>query len=106
MGQGLDRQELGKSTLMSIFFLQVREFFVLHRMVGRTPRGVLTPCYFELCNFPSSVIIRNTGEKMTSTARASVKECVFPGRPPYLVFLAPRVPPSLQVLLSKVLLKG
>ena len=24
------------STLMSIFFLRVREFFVLHRMVGKT----------------------------------------------------------------------
>ena len=56
MGQGLDRQELGKSTLMSIlFFLQVREFFVLHRMVGRTQRGVLTPGYFEPCNFPSHI---------------------------------------------------
>ena len=31
----------------------MREFFVLHRMVGRTWRGVLTPGYFELCNFPS-----------------------------------------------------
>ena len=29
------------------FFLRVREFFVLHRMVGRTWRGVLTPSYFE-----------------------------------------------------------
>ena len=39
---------------MSIFFfLWVREFFVLHRMVGRTWRGVLTPGYFEPCNFPS-----------------------------------------------------
>ena len=35
------------------FFLPVREFFVLHRMVGRTQRGVLTPGYFEQCNFPS-----------------------------------------------------
>ena len=32
--------ELGKSTFMSIFFLWVREFFVLHRMVGRIQRGV------------------------------------------------------------------
>ena len=30
----------------------MREFFVLHRMVGRTWRGVLTPGYFELCTFP------------------------------------------------------
>ena len=36
------------------FFLQVREFFVLHRMVGRTQRGVLTPGYCEPCNFPST----------------------------------------------------
>ena len=35
------------------FFLRVREFFVLHRMVGRTWRGVLTPGCFEPCNFPS-----------------------------------------------------
>ena len=35
------------------FFLQVREFFVLHRMAGRTWREVLTPDYFEPCNFPS-----------------------------------------------------
>ena len=40
------RQRLGsagswvQSTLMSHFFLQVREFFVLHRMVGRIWRGV------------------------------------------------------------------
>ena len=34
-------------------FLWVREFFVLHRMVGRTQRGVLTPGYFEPSNFPS-----------------------------------------------------
>ena len=31
----------------------MREFFVLHRMVGRTWRGVLTPGYFEPCSFPS-----------------------------------------------------
>ena len=35
------------------FFLRVKELFVLHRMVGRTRRGVLTLGYFELCNFPS-----------------------------------------------------
>ena len=38
------------------FFLWVREFFVLHRMVGRTWRGVLTPGYFEPCNFLSPVV--------------------------------------------------
>ena len=38
---------------MSIFFFFWWEFFVLHRMVGRTWRGVLTPGYFEPCNFPS-----------------------------------------------------
>ena len=31
----------------------MREFFIVHRMVGRTQRGVLTLGYFELCNFPS-----------------------------------------------------
>ena len=39
---------------MSIFFLQVKEFFVLHRIVGRTGRGILTPGYFEPRNFPSA----------------------------------------------------
>ena len=29
----------------------MREFFVLSRMVGRTWKGVLTPGYFEPCNF-------------------------------------------------------
>ena len=42
---------------MSIFFLQVREFLVLHRMVGRTWRKVLTPGYFEPCSFPSCSIV-------------------------------------------------
>ena len=37
----------------------MREFFVLHRMVGRTRRGVLTPGYFEPCNFPSFQTLRN-----------------------------------------------
>ena len=41
---------------MSIFFLRVREFFDFHRMVGRTPRGLLTPGYFEPCNFPSRIL--------------------------------------------------
>ena len=66
MGQGLDWQELGKSTLMSIlFFHQVREFFVLHRMVGRTWRGVLTPGYFEPCNLPSE----RSNEELKSKGR-------------------------------------
>ena len=34
----------------------MREFFVLHRIVGRTWRGVLTPGYFEPCKFPSPVL--------------------------------------------------
>ena len=42
--------ELGVINLNDHFFLWVREFFVLHRMVGRTWRGVLTPGYFEPCN--------------------------------------------------------
>ena len=39
--------ELSVINLNVHFFLRVREFFVLHRMVGRTRRGVLTPGYFE-----------------------------------------------------------
>ena len=31
----------------------MREFFVLHRIMGRIWRGVLTPGYIEPCNFPS-----------------------------------------------------
>ena len=46
--------ELGVINLkVHFFFLQVREFFIVHRMVGRTQRGVLTLGYFEPCNFPS-----------------------------------------------------
>ena len=46
--------ELGVINLnVHFFFLPVREFFVLHRMVGSIQRGVLTPGYFERCNFPS-----------------------------------------------------
>ena len=44
---------MGVVSLSVHFFLWVREFFVLHRMVGRTWRGVLTPGYFEPCTFPS-----------------------------------------------------
>ncbi|CAI9171362.1 unnamed protein product [Rangifer tarandus platyrhynchus] len=51
--QRLDHLELGIINLNVHFFLWVRDFFVLHRMVGRTWRGVLTPGYFEPCNFPS-----------------------------------------------------
>ena len=48
--------ELGVINLNVHFFLRVREFFVLHRMVGRSWRGVLTPGCFELCNFPSRIL--------------------------------------------------
>ena len=45
--------ELGVINLnVHFFFLRVREF-VLHRMVGRAWRGVLTPGNFEPCKFPS-----------------------------------------------------
>ena len=45
--------ELGVINLnVLFFFLPVRVFFVLHRMVGSTQKGVLTPGYFERCNFP------------------------------------------------------
>ena len=45
--------KLGIINLKVHFFLGVREFFVLHRMVGSTRRGVLTPGYFEPGTFPS-----------------------------------------------------
>ena len=45
--------ELGVINLNVHFFLWVRELFVLHRMVGRTLSGVLTPGYFEPFKFPS-----------------------------------------------------
>ena len=32
----------------------MKEFFVLHRIVGRTWREILTPGYFEPRNFPSA----------------------------------------------------
>ena len=48
---------MGVINLNVHFFLPVREFFVLHRMVGKTRRGVLTPGYFEPCNFPSCSIV-------------------------------------------------
>ena len=48
--------ELGVNHLNVHFFLPVREFFVLHRMVGRIWRGVLTLGYFEPCSFPSGNI--------------------------------------------------
>ena len=56
-----DQPEAGTGWELSVinlnvhFFLRVREFFVLHRMVGRAWRGVLTPGYFEPCNFPSHI---------------------------------------------------
>ena len=53
IGQRLDQLGAGCNQPNVHFFLWVREFFVLHRMVGRTWRGVLTPDYFEPCNFPS-----------------------------------------------------
>ena len=40
------------------FHLRVREFFVLYRKMGKTWTGVLTPGYFEPCNFPSSSIFK------------------------------------------------
>jgi len=53
--RGWTSWELGVISLKVHFFLQVRGLFVLHRMVGRTWRGVLIPGYFELCNFPSRI---------------------------------------------------
>ena len=44
---------------MSFFFFSsswVKEFFVLH--CGEDQRGILTPGYFEPCNFPSVGLIQ------------------------------------------------
>ena len=78
----------------------MREFFVLHRMVGRTWRGVLAPGYFEPCNFPAvtaSHLLRKVsshiqwleskvqnGKKLLPTTYLSAQSCVgdtgqFPG---------------------------
>ena len=62
---------------MSIFFLQVREFFVLHRMVGRTWRGVLAPGYFEPCNFPS-LIKKSDFSKCANYLPGSTESQEFP----------------------------
>ena len=58
MGQRLDWLGAGQINLNVhfFFFLQKGEFFVLHRMVGRTPEGNLSPGSFELCNFPSMLV--------------------------------------------------
>jgi len=61
IGQRLDQLGAGCNQPNVHFFLWVREFFVLHRMVGRTWRGVLTPDYFEPCNFPSDGMGREVG---------------------------------------------
>ena len=45
------------------FLIRVRDLFVLHRMAGRTWRGVLTPGYFEPCKFPSFQTPRNIYKK-------------------------------------------
>ena len=61
MARGWDRINLN---VIFFFFFRGREFFVLHRMVGRTQRGVLTPAYFEPCNFPS-LLIAGQANKLT-----------------------------------------
>jgi len=50
--RGWTSWELGLINLNVHFLLLVRELCVLHRMVGRTWRGVLIPGYFEPCTFP------------------------------------------------------
>ena len=54
LARGWTSWELGVINLNVLFFFfpRVREFFVLHRKVGRDWRGVLVPGYFEPCNFP------------------------------------------------------
>ena len=77
IGQRLDGLGAGRSVH---FFLWVREFFALHRMVERTWRGVLIPGYFELCNFPSqrsgsftmSQLFQSGGQSTGVSASASV----------------------------------
>ena len=67
--------ELGIINLKVHFFLWVREFFVLHRMVGRTWRGVLTPGYFEPCNFPSITnYYKYSGSKQRTLSYNSVSQ--------------------------------
>ena len=68
---------------MSFFFLWVREFFVLHRMVGRTQRGVLTPGYFEPCNFPSVALIVNKSLKCSTWMQSQKRQndLCFQGKP-------------------------
>ena len=57
IGQRLDQLGAGRNQpKVHFFFIRVKEFCVLHRMVGRTWRGVLTPGHFEPCNFPSECI--------------------------------------------------
>jgi len=51
--RGWTSWEWGVINLNVHWFLQLREFFVLYRMVGRSQTGVLTPGYFDPCNFPS-----------------------------------------------------
>ena len=52
--RGWTSWELSIININVLFFpSRVREFFDLHRVMGRTRRGVLTPSYFEPCNFPS-----------------------------------------------------
>ena len=59
MGQRLGRLGAGRNQPNVLFFLWVREFFLLPRMVGRTWRGVVTPGNLEPCNFPSFQTLRN-----------------------------------------------
>ena len=57
ISQSLDRLGAGRN-LPNVHFSLVREFFVLHRIVGRTWRGVSG--YLEPCNFPSTIVITET----------------------------------------------
>ena len=58
----------GRNQPNVLFFLWVREFFLLPRMVGRTWRSVLTPGYLEPRNFPSSTM-QNESHKETDAIR-------------------------------------
>ena len=57
ISQRLDRLGAGHNQLnVHFFFPSGERVLYFHRMVGRTWRGVLTPGYFEPCNFPSGKV--------------------------------------------------
>ena len=78
MTRGWTSWDLEEINLNIHFFLLVREFFVLHRMVGRTWKGVLTPDYFEPCHFPSRTTLHcgALGSHCFSSRGAQGSRCI------------------------------